>query len=62
MLVADLLTYLPDNMLLRADKVLMGASVEGRMPLVDAAIVERVARVPVSARTRTTPNVAVSRS
>jgi asparagine synthase (glutamine-hydrolysing) len=50
MLVADLLTYLPDNMLLRADKVLMGASVEGRMPLVDAGIVERVARVPVSAR------------
>jgi asparagine synthase (glutamine-hydrolysing) len=50
MLVADFLTYLPDNMLLRADKVLMGASVEGRMPLVDAAIVERVASVPVSAR------------
>ena len=29
MLLGDLLTYLPDNMLLRGDKVLMGASVEG---------------------------------
>lgn len=50
MLLADLLTYLPDNMLLRADKVLMAASVEGRMPLIDHSIVERVAKVPVSAR------------
>lgn len=50
MLVGDLLTYLPDNMLIRADKVLMAASVEGRMPLVDYQVVERVARVPVAAR------------
>jgi len=50
MLVGDLLTYLPDNMLLRGDKVLMAASVEGRMPLVDYEIVERVARIPVEAR------------
>jgi asparagine synthase (glutamine-hydrolysing) len=50
MLVGDFLTYLPDNMLLRADKVLMAASVEGRMPLVDRQLVERVANVPASAR------------
>jgi asparagine synthase (glutamine-hydrolysing) len=50
MLVGDLLTYLPDNMLLRSDKVLMGASVEGRMPLLDRAIIERVTNVPASAR------------
>jgi asparagine synthase (glutamine-hydrolysing) len=50
MLVGDFLTYLPDNMLLRSDKVLMGASVEGRMPLLDHHVVERVADVPASAR------------
>jgi asparagine synthase (glutamine-hydrolysing) len=50
MLLGDLLTYLPDNMLLRADKVLMGASVEGRMPLVDYRIVELASRIPASSR------------
>ena len=50
MLVGDLLTYLRDNMLLRSDKVLMGASVEGRMPLLDKTMIERVANVPASAR------------
>jgi asparagine synthase (glutamine-hydrolysing) len=50
MLVGDFLTYLPDNMLLRSDKVLMAASVEGRMPLLDRHVVERVADVPASAR------------
>ncbi len=50
MLVGDFLTYLPDNMLLRSDKVLMAASVEGRMPLLDHNVVERVANVPASAR------------
>jgi asparagine synthase (glutamine-hydrolysing) len=50
MLVGDLLTYLPDNMLLRGDKVLMAASLEGRMPLLDAALVERIVGMPPSAR------------
>ncbi len=45
-----LLTYLPDNMLLRADKVLMAASLEGRVPLLDRALVERVSRVPAGER------------
>jgi asparagine synthase (glutamine-hydrolysing) len=48
--IGDLLTYLPDNMLDRSDKVLMGASVEGRMPLVDYRIVERALRLPLSSR------------
>ena len=50
MLLGDLFTYLPDNMLLRADKVLMGASVEGRMPLLDVRIVDRAVRTPASQR------------
>ena len=44
-LIGDLLTYLPENMLARSDKVLMAASVEGRMPLLDRRVVEQVARV-----------------
>lgn len=50
MLVGDFLTYLPDNMLLRSDKVLMGASVEGRMPLLDHHVVERVSDVSAGDR------------
>ena len=50
MLIGDFLTYLPDNMLLRADKVLMAASLEGRVPLLDRALVERVSRVPAAER------------
>ena len=49
-LLADQLTYLPDNMLLRSDKVLMAASLEGRMPLLDHRIAQRVADVPVRDR------------
>jgi len=50
MLLGDLLTYLPDNMLARGDKVLMGASLEGRMPLLDYRVIERVNAVPASQR------------
>ena len=50
-LIGDLLTYLPENMLARSDKVLMAASVEGRMPLLDREVVERVARAPGRDRT-----------
>jgi asparagine synthase (glutamine-hydrolysing) len=50
MLAGDLQTYLPDNMLLRGDRVLMAGSIEGRMPLLDYRIIERVSRAPVSQR------------
>jgi asparagine synthase (glutamine-hydrolysing) len=46
MMLADLFTYLPDNMLARSDKVLMAASVEGRMPLLDVDVVTRVSASP----------------
>jgi asparagine synthase (glutamine-hydrolysing) len=50
MLLGDFHTYLPDNMLLRTDRVLMGASLEGRVPLLDREVVERVSAT--SARER----------
>lgn len=50
MLLADTLTWLPDNMLLRGDNVLMAASVEGRMPLLDRELIERVSNAPASSR------------
>ena len=50
MLLADLFTYLPDNMLLRSDKVLMAGSLEGRMPLVDVAVVSRASAAPAGSR------------
>ena len=50
MLLGDLFTYLPDNMLLRSDKVLMAGSLEGRMPLLDVALVERATSAPAGSR------------
>jgi asparagine synthase (glutamine-hydrolysing) len=50
MLLGDFHTYLPDNMLLRTDKVLMAASLEGRVPLLDQTLVERISRAPASER------------
>jgi asparagine synthase (glutamine-hydrolysing) len=50
MLLGDLMTYLPDNMLLRGDKVSMAASVEARMPLLDREIVDRVSGAPAGQR------------
>jgi asparagine synthase (glutamine-hydrolysing) len=50
MLLGDLLTYLPDNMLLRGDRVLMAASLEGRMPLLDREVIQNVVAAPASQR------------
>jgi asparagine synthase (glutamine-hydrolysing) len=50
MLLADFHTYLPDNMLLRTDKVLMAASIEGRVPLLDRTLVERASATSVGSR------------
>jgi asparagine synthase (glutamine-hydrolysing) len=50
MLLGDLMTYLPDNMLIRGDKVTMAASLEARMPLLDRAVVESATAAPISQR------------
>jgi asparagine synthase (glutamine-hydrolysing) len=50
MLLGDLFTYLPDNMLLRSDKVLMAGSLEGRMPLLDLDVVGAATRTSSGSR------------
>lgn len=43
---ADLLIWLPDEMLAKVDRATMAASLEARSPLLDDALVERLMRVP----------------
>lgn len=42
----DFETWLPDNLLERGDRMMMGGSIEGRMPFMDAKLAETVARFP----------------
>ena len=49
-LAADHLWYLPDDLLLKEDRTTMGASVEGRVPYLDDALVRFAASLPASAR------------
>ncbi len=46
----DHLYYLPDDLLLKEDRTTMGASVEGRVPFLDPAVVAFGATLPASAR------------
>jgi asparagine synthase (glutamine-hydrolysing) len=46
----DHLWYLPDDLLLKEDRSTMGASVEGRVPYLDDALVRFAAALPVSSR------------
>ena len=48
---ADHLWYLPDDLLLKEDRTSMGASVEGRVPYLDDAVVRLAAALPDGART-----------
>ena len=62
MLMADVLGYLPDNLLLRADKVLMAGSIEGRMPILDREVVEAAIMAPISQRASLSSSKKVLRS
>ncbi len=51
-LYTDLHTYLPGDLLVKADRMTMAASLEGRSPFLDHEIVEWSARVPDSLKVR----------
>ncbi|HYK85272.1 MAG TPA: asparagine synthase (glutamine-hydrolyzing) [Ktedonobacteraceae bacterium] len=46
MLYLDTKVWLPDNLLMKGDKMTMAASLEGRIPLLDSKLIEYAASIP----------------
>ncbi|HZR41867.1 MAG TPA: asparagine synthase (glutamine-hydrolyzing) [Ktedonobacteraceae bacterium] len=52
MLYLDTKIWLPDNLLMKGDKMTMAASLEGRIPLLDYKLIEYAASIPSNVKTR----------